>query len=146
MINIIVSGIDKLKKANRIFEQSRRELHKQLVETSRKFSYDIVNTSKLNYLSGPRPDKLDIKTGRLRDSIRSRVITDGSHIQVIMGSHVVYAQIHEFGGYTGRGHKAYLRPRPFLKTAIADEFPQFKEKLERVLGKAGIVDKLKDLQ
>jgi phage gpG-like protein len=37
--------------------------------------------------------------------------------RVIVGGHVVYARIHELGGWAGRDHASYLPPRPYLKPA-----------------------------
>ena len=49
-------------------------------------------------------------TGRLRDSIQHVVRGDG----VDIGSNVVYAAIHQFGGKAGKGHAVALPPRPYL--------------------------------
>ena len=48
-------------------------------------------------------------TGRLRDSIQHVVRGDG----VEVGSNVVYAAIHQFGGKTGKGHAVTLPARPY---------------------------------
>lgn len=52
-----------------------------------------------NYLSGPRPVKLDVVSCDLRNSIRSMVETNGEIKGVVYVSrNLPYAAIHEFGG------------------------------------------------
>ena len=51
-------------------------------------------------------------TSRLRDSITHNVAADGRSVDV--GSNVVYAAIHQFGGQAGKGRKVTLPPRPYL--------------------------------
>ena len=51
-------------------------------------------------------------TGRLRRSI-GHAVTDSGHA-VEVGSDVVYAAIHQFGGRAGRGRKVTLPARPYF--------------------------------
>ena len=51
-------------------------------------------------------------TGRLRGSI-AHTLTDGGH-GVEVGSNVLYAAIHQFGGAAGRGRRARIPARPYL--------------------------------
>ena len=51
-------------------------------------------------------------TGRLRGSIAYRLTDGGRAVEV--GSNVVYAAIHQFGGSVGRGRKVTLPARPYL--------------------------------
>lgn len=51
-------------------------------------------------------------TGRLRGSI-AHTVTDGGRV-VEVGSDVLYAAIHQFGGSAGRGRKVTLPARPYL--------------------------------
>ena len=51
-------------------------------------------------------------TGRLRGSIAHTVTNGGRAVEV--GSNVIYAAIHQFGGRAGRGRKAKLPARPYL--------------------------------
>jgi phage gpG-like protein len=37
------------------------------------------------------------------------------------------AAIHEFGGITGRGHKTYIPPRPYLRPALEESREEIKE-------------------
>lgn len=42
---------------------------------------------------------------------------DGLTWRGTVGASIVYARIHELGGWTGAGHRTYLPPRPYLKPA-----------------------------
>lgn len=56
---------------------------------------------------GPR---VLIRTGRLKNSISATVSGDA----VKVGTSVIYAAIHQFGGTCGAGHKVVMPARPFL--------------------------------
>lgn len=60
-----------------------------------------------------------VDRGHLRDSITHQVFLDGSGVQV--GSDMVYAAIHQFGGDAGRNHAVHLPARPFLGINGEDE-------------------------
>lgn len=99
----------------------------------------VASTAKQGYLSGPRPGRLGVVTGRLRSSIATEVKGSGAVLQGIVGSNVKYARIHELGGtilpktarylkffYEAAGHWVTLRrvempARPFLSTALRDK-------------------------
>lgn len=49
------------------------------------------------FLSGPRPLKLDVRTTRLRNSITHRVENQNGRILAAAGTNVIYAPRHEFG-------------------------------------------------
>jgi len=51
-------------------------------------------------------------TGRLRGSIAHTVSDGGRAVEV--GSNVVYAAIHQFGGRAGKGRRVRLPARPYL--------------------------------
>jgi phage gpG-like protein len=63
-----------------------------------------------NYLTGPRPEKLGVRTNRLRLSIRRSAATiDGQRVTSDIGTNVEYAAIHEYG-FTGEvAVKAHAR-------------------------------------
>lgn len=56
-----------------------------------------------------------LDTGRLRNSITRRVLAGGNGVEI--GSNVIYAAIHNFGGRAGRGHKTVIPQRAFVATA-----------------------------
>lgn len=57
-----------------------------------------------------------IKTGRLMKSINYQASKD----RVRVGSNVVYAAIHQFGGQAGRRRKVHIPARPYLVIQDAD--------------------------
>lgn len=74
--------------------------------------------------------KVLIDTGRLRNSITSKAFKD----RVEVGTNVIYAAIHQFGGTAGRGLKVDIPARPFL--AIQDEdWPEIRAAVENFLMK-----------
>ncbi len=50
-----------------------------------------------DFLSGPRPKNLDVRTTRLRNSISSKVTNDGKRVVGQIGTNVPYARFHELG-------------------------------------------------
>lgn len=64
------------------------------------------------FLSGPRPLKLDVRTTRLRNSLTHRVTNEGGRIMGTAGTNVAYAARHEFG-FRGaenvRGHTRVVK-------------------------------------
>ncbi len=74
-----------------------------------------------------------IDTGRLRNSITARAYPN----RAIVGTKVVYAAIHQFGGMAGRNRKVKIPPRPFLLVQDQD-WIAIRQSLERYLsGNAG---------
>ena len=57
-----------------------------------------------------------IDSGRLRGSITHVAASD----RVTVGTNVIYAAIHQFGGRAGRGHRTVLPSRPFLGLSEGD--------------------------
>lgn len=60
-----------------------------------------------------------IDTARLMNSITARAHTD----KAVIGTNVIYAAIHQFGGKAGRGLKATIPERPFLMVQDEDWTP-----------------------
>ncbi len=56
-----------------------------------------VGRAQTNYLSGPRPGKLNVITTRLRGSITEEVTTAAQTVTGVIGTNVPYAAYHEFG-------------------------------------------------
>ncbi|WP_299427210.1 phage virion morphogenesis protein [uncultured Meiothermus sp.] len=61
--------------------------------------------------------KILIQSARLRNSITSK--RDGTAVAV--GTNVVYAAIHQFGGMAGRGRRVRIPARPYLGVSRADQ-------------------------
>lgn len=58
-----------------------------------------------------------ILTGQLRNSIRAEAFTIGGKPAVIIGTNIVYAAIHEFGGQAGRNKATKIPARPYMRPA-----------------------------
>jgi len=96
----------------------------------------VQRTSQEKYLTGPRPLRLGVVTGRLRRSIETKVEVNGTRVEALIGTNVEYARIHEYGGGISRrggflggqlGVRGATRTtgrmpaRPFLAPAIRDQ-------------------------
>jgi phage gpG-like protein len=68
-----------------------------------------------SYMTGPRPERLGVVTGRLRSSLYSFASENpGTQDWVgLLGTNVNYAAIHELGGIT-RPHPIVAKNRPYL--------------------------------
>ena len=93
-----------------------------LHEVMKKSMFMSERTSKSDYLSGPRPHKLGVVTGRLRSSVKGTAEIKGSNTIGHLGTNVVYAPAHELG-YEPRN----LPARPFLVPAIIDNLPKIQD-------------------
>lgn len=84
--------------------------------------------------SGSAKPLLD--TGRLRNSIASRLLSNG----VEVGTNVKYAAIHNFGGQAGRGRKTTIAQRAYIATqerGIPREYGEIiRDALNRHFGRA----------
>jgi len=96
---------------------------------------------------------LKVRTGRLRSSITHEVRDVGGAVELVVGTNVVYARIHEFGGvilpkrarflvFEVGGKKVFARKvtiprRPYFEPALDESAPKmaktFGEELERRL-------------
>ena len=79
-----------------------------------------------NFTQGGRPEWLALKyrsgiplndTGALRQSIDELSDNDTA----LVGTNMVYAAIHQFGGWAGRNRKVYIPARPFLQLTNEDK-------------------------
>lgn len=55
-------------------------------------------------------------TGTLSRSI----LPETRPMSVVVGTDVVYARIHEFGGLTGRNHSTRIKARPYMQPALKE--------------------------
>lgn len=69
----------------------------------------VVGMVQLDFLSGPRPSKIQSVTGRLRQSITSKVEGGNGRIVGRVGSNVKYAAYHEFGFHGTVNVRAHTR-------------------------------------
>lgn len=75
---------------------------------------EAARISQQNYLSGPRPGKLDVRTRRLRDSIATEVVIDSNQVIGRIGTNVQYAAFHEFGFHGVMNVRAHTRVIGFV--------------------------------
>lgn len=81
------------------------------LETSTRMRFETsIGPSGQPWKPSRRAGKTLVDTGRLLASITHRA--DRTSVEV--GSNVIYAAIHQFGGAAGRGHKTHIDPRPYL--------------------------------
>lgn len=90
--------------------------------------------SKKDYLTGPRPMKLGVVSGRLRNSIKTDVSRLNKKMKGSIGTKVVYGPIHEFGGQMGRGH-GRMPARPFLQPALDGIIPSLEKEILKAIQK-----------
>lgn len=105
----------------------RRGLLDQLGET-------VVASARLRFRDGTGPDgeewpvsgRVEREGGQvlvdnaiLKNSLTYAVALDGSSVEV--GTNLVYAAIHQFGGQAGRGRRTTIPARPFLGLSRDDE-------------------------
>ena len=99
-------------------------------------SEEVISIAQKEYLRGGHP--LNRRTGKLAQSMTYKVDSSGRHADV--GTNLVYAAIHEFGGTIKPGIKGFLAwqspsgewvftkkpvhipPRPYLKPSLDDLF------------------------
>lgn len=94
-----------------------------------KVSKEVVAEAQRNYLTGPRPQKLGVVTGRLRSSITNRVKKEHGKVIAQVGTNVTYGRLWELG----EGNR---KARPFLRPAVQAKRPRILEVLEDAMIKS----------
>ncbi len=113
---IEINGIQAL--INKLEEATKETVIKSSITSGAAL---LAGWSKKNRLSGPRPQYLGVRTGRLRSSISfTQTVKEGNEYSSKIGTNVEYAPIHEFGGHTGRGKGFMMPARPFLRPSLED--------------------------
>lgn len=144
--------------SNRL-QRTGREMASRILRPQMEKAVRIVQSiSRRDYLSGPRPSRLGVRTGRLRGSITTSVSAGlgTRQIEGRVGTNVVYGPIHEYGGTIRAKRGRFLRfrigrrwvavrrvtipPRPFLRTALRDAAPKIM--LETGLAVSGELERL----
>lgn len=78
--------------------------------------------------------RLAVFEGRLRNSLNYELVKEGTRsTDAIIGTDVLYAPIHEYGGYAGRGGSAFIPPRPYLIKALEQKREQVYDLLRKAL-------------
>ena len=107
----------------------------------RKAMYHVESTAKRNFGG---PGNLKVRTGYLRNSIKSSVDVKQDRLEGVLSSNAVYAPVHEFGATIKPTRKSILKwqdrdvifanevkipKRPFMKPAIE----QSRNDIERII-------------
>lgn len=79
-----------------------------------------VGVSQREFLSGPRPGKVQSITGRLRGSINSSVRVNGDRVTGKAGTNLPYASFHEFGFHGVMQVRAHTRVIDQTFGSVAD--------------------------
>jgi phage gpG-like protein len=96
-IKVEIIGAKQLEKASQRFLRGPDDVGGRIFDATLIFGARSEGFSKKDYLKGPRPHKLGVGTGRLRSSIKDRVLRNGNDIEMVLGTNVRYAAIHELG-------------------------------------------------
>ncbi len=174
-IKVQLIGDENLAKAGELTRKNRATLMLNLHRASSAFGLFAVYKAKTDYLSGPRPNKLGVVTGRLRASITTETVTEGDVVSTKVGSNVRYAAIHELGGTIQatpamlgffwakfkntkddkwkwmalglrKKGQVVIPARPFLRPAIDDAMPSLKRNLALVLSRMSMVGESPEFQ
>lgn len=161
MITFEIKGAQKFAEMKKKIIVETKDVPNKIEQALLKFSLRAIRSSKKDYLSGPRPQKLGVGTGLLRSSISAEVGKTPKGAFMKMGTWVPYARIHEEGGqtpahvilpkngkflvFTIGGKKIFtkkvnhpgsvIKARPFLRPAIDDNLPSLKTDLKTVLNR-----------
>jgi hypothetical protein len=73
-----------------------------------------------DYLMGPRPERLEVRTARLIGSIQSETIREGKDTRAFVGSNAVSKEGYNYPGYWEYDGSKHGGPRPFLGPAVED--------------------------
>jgi phage gpG-like protein len=114
--------------------------------------YESFSSALEKYFSGSAPKRgpagnvLTTRTGDLQTSVLKsfEAEIDGDTLRISAGSDLPYAAIHEYGGFAGRrgpykkkrGHRAWIRPRPYLRPALHDLEQVLPDLLEQAIQQA----------
>ena len=102
------------------------DLERPIMFALKKGMFRTERTSKRNYLSGARPEKLGVVTGRLRNSIKTRVFKRYNKFVGEIGTNVIYGRTHEEG-------LGSMPKRPFLQPALADNIDNITKTIETAI-------------
>ncbi len=114
--------------------------------------YQSFSTALGKYFSGNAPERgpagdfLTTRSGDLQRSVLKsfEAEMDGNRMTISASSDLPYAAIQEYGGFAGRkppykkkkGHRAWIRPRPYLRPAIYELEQLLPDLLEQALERA----------
>jgi phage gpG-like protein len=79
----------------------------------------IASRAQAGYLSGPRPGKLGVVSGRLRGSIATSIREDSTSFIGTVGTNLIYGRYHELGFHGVQNVKAFQRIRGVILKTVA---------------------------
>ena len=133
-----------------------RDLKQFVVPALRDGMEEAVSISQTQYLTGPRPGKLGVITGRLRSTITyADPKVWGPTVKTKFGTNVIYGRIHELGGIIRPKTKKYLKfktktgwvmtkkvrmpRRPFLYPALKQALPSIKRLIRKYIKQGRVI-------
>ena len=154
-IQIEITGQEKLKEVINSVSSANGRLKSAIGSAANSFANDVLRNIKEKYLSGPRPEKLGVKSEMLRARTIYSIDQSGNNIQIKWGNNLPYGRIHEYGGRTSahtilpkrkdilsfivNGKRVYtkrvnhpgsvIRKRPYLRPGLEDLLPEFRQKI-----------------
>ncbi len=157
-----IEGLDKLVSVSDLFSRAKKQFAIDMKKAAVTYQLDAVGRSKKDYLSGPRPDRLGVVSGRLRSSMSGSVEgpDENGNLEVIVGTNVKYGPIWELG-FDGvvnvdahlrvvskvfgksvsatvahvRAHtrKVHVEKKPFIEPPMRDAMPDFEDAIADAL-------------
>lgn len=96
-----------------------------------------VSVAQEQYLSGPRPYRLDVRTQRLRNSVTSKVEKSSRGWLGRIGTNVAYGAFHEFGFHGEQNVRAHTRVNRVFNAATGQNVEirrSFKDRFDTFIG------------
>lgn len=78
---------------------------------------------------------LNMRSGRLHDSWAWLLSAINSGWRLVVGSDVVYARIHEFGGWTGRGHATRIKASRYVSRSLIKKQKRIRSVMDNYMTK-----------
>ncbi len=126
------------------YKRAGKRVPRTVGMSMRKALYLVQNSMKL-HLSGGSP--LNVRSGRLRGSIRHEMRKRGIHLEGSVGSNLIYAPVHEFGaeihtksaagmrfmvgGHWVTAQKVTIPKRPYAEPALTSN----RERINQIFGR-----------
>ena len=134
-----IRGVSELRQG---LAQGVEILRAEMSKAMRASLFTVTRTAQKEFLSGPRPERLGVRSGRLRASLNEgdrdliyRVEDRQAQVVGTVGTNVVYAAIHETGGIIRPIHGRYLAVPTMLALSASGVLkPQYNRPLKEIPG------------
>jgi phage gpG-like protein len=117
MFRADVQGLDRVRAV--LGKTIPNAIRAELRRTVYKLAAEVQKHVRDEYLLGPKPYKLEVQTGRLRNNINVKVEETSVAIKATVGTNVFYGVAWELG-HVKNWQKKTQPARPFLKPAVED--------------------------